>query len=123
MDNRAITKYKLLIKVCDQKEFAKYNPFGLCYVDDCMSCPNSRVKITREDGVVMRDDFKNNKNTAKEDKIWSYRRMLERDGVGLFEDIKFSKLQKWYLKKLLNKTKKEIKWKNNNNLDEASASY
>lgn len=58
MDNRAITKYKLLIKVCDQKECAKYNPFGLCYVDDCMSCPNSRVKITREDGVVMRDDLK-----------------------------------------------------------------
>lgn len=49
MDNRAITKYKLLIKICDQKECAKYNPFGLCYVDDCMSCPNSRVKITRED--------------------------------------------------------------------------
>lgn len=112
MDDRAITEYKLIIKICDQKKCAEYDPFGLCYVDDCMSCPNSRIKIIREDGVVMRDDFKNNKNTAREDKIWSYRRMLERDGIGLFEemyDIKFSKLQKWYLKKLLNKTKREIK--------------
>lgn len=111
MDNRAITKYKLLIKVCDQKECVKYAPFGLCYVDDCMCCPNSRVKITREDGVVMRDDFKNNKNTAREDKIWSYRKMLERDGIGLFEEIygiKFSKLQKWYLKKLLKQQKEKI---------------
>lgn len=51
MDDRAITKYKLVIKVCDPRECAKYNPFGLCYVDDCMSCPNSRIRITREDGV------------------------------------------------------------------------
>ena len=112
MDDRAITEYKLIIKVYDRKKCAEYDPFGLCYVDDCMSCPNSRIKIIREDGAVMRDDFKDNKNVNAKDKIWSYRRMLERDGIGLFEekyDIKFSKLQKWYLKKLLNKTKREIK--------------
>ena len=110
IDDRAITEYKLVIKVCDREECYKYNPFGLCYVDDCMSCPNSRVKITREDGAVMRDDFKNKKNTGREDKIWSYRRMLERDSIELFEEmynIKFSKWQKWYLKKLFNKLKKE----------------
>ena len=108
IDNRAITEYKLVIKVCDRGECAKYDPFGLCYVDDCMSCPNARVKITREDGDVMRDDFKNKKNTGREDTIWSYRRMLERDSVELFEemyDTKFSKWQKWYLKKLFNKLK------------------
>lgn len=110
IDNRAITEYKLVIKVCNIGECAKYDPFGLCYVDDCMSCPNARVKITCEDGDVIRDDFKNKKNTGREDKIWSYRRMLERESVELFEemyDTKFSKWQKWYLKKLFNKLKEK----------------
>lgn len=69
MDDRAITEYKLIIKICDQKKCAEYDPFGLCYVDDCMSCPNSRIKIIREDGVVMRDDFKDNKNVNAKDKL------------------------------------------------------
>ena len=85
MNDRAVTEYKLIIKICDQKKCAEYDPFGLCYVDDCMSCPNSRIKIIREDGVVMRDDFKDNKNTTTKDKLWSYKRMLERDGIELFE--------------------------------------
>lgn len=38
MDDRASTEYKLIIKICDQKKCAEYDPFGLCYVDDCMSC-------------------------------------------------------------------------------------
>lgn len=108
MDDRAITEYKLIIKVCDQKKCAEYDPFGLCYVDDCMSCPNSRIKIIREDGVVMRDDFKDNKNVYVKDKLWSYKRMLERDGVELFEkmyNVNFSKWQKKYLSKIFNKLK------------------
>lgn len=108
MDNRAITEYKLIIKICDQKKCAEYDPFGLCYVDDCMSCPNSRIKIIREDGVVMRDDFKDNKNITAKDKLWSYKRMLERDGIELFEkmyNVNFSKWQKKYLSKIFNKLK------------------
>ena len=100
MNDRAVTEYKLIIKICDQKKCAEYDPFGLCYVDDCMSCPNSRIKIIREDGVVMRDDFKDN--------IWSYKRMLERDGIELFEkmyNVNFSKWQKKYLSKIFNKLK------------------
>jgi len=62
MDNRAITEYKLIIKVCNRSECAKYDPFGLCYVDDCLSCPNARIKIIRQDGIIMRNDFENNKN-------------------------------------------------------------
>lgn len=101
MDNRAITEYKLIIKICDQKKCAEYDPFGLCYVDDCMSCPNSRIKIIRE-------DFKDNKNITAKDKLWSYKRMLERDGIELFEkmyNVNFSKWQKKYLSKIFNKLK------------------
>ena len=108
MDDRAITEYKLIIKVYDQKKCAEYDPFGLCYVDDCISCPNSRIKIIREDGVVMRDDFKDNKNVNAKDKLWSYQRMFERDGVELFEkmyNVNFSKWQKKYLSKIFNKLK------------------
>lgn len=31
MDDRAITEYKLIIKIYDQKKCAEYDPFGLCY--------------------------------------------------------------------------------------------
>lgn len=94
----------MIIKVCDREEYAKYDPFGLCYVDDCMNCPNARVKIIRQDNTVMRDDFKNNKKTKREDIIYAYKRLLERNGIELFEEmynVKFSKFQKWYLNKLL----------------------
>ncbi len=110
MDNRAITEYKLIIKVCDRSECAKYDPFGLCYVDDCLSCPNARVKIIRQDGIIMRNDFENNKNANEESKICAYKRMLDRDGIELFEkmyNIKFTKFQKWYLNRLLKTNKKQ----------------
>ena len=55
MDGRAITEHKLIIKIIDENECAKYDPIGLCYVDDCMSCPNARVKIIREDGIKFAD--------------------------------------------------------------------
>lgn len=106
MDDRAITEYKLIIKVCDKHECAKYDPFGLCYVDDCMSCPNARVKIIRQDNVVMRNDFIDSKNANRADKILTYKRMLERNGVELFEKMyntKFTKFQKWYLDRLFKK--------------------
>ena len=35
----------------------------------------------------MRDDFKDNKNVNAKDKLWSYQRMFERDGVELFEKM------------------------------------
>lgn len=82
----------------------------MCYIDDCLSCPNTRVKIIRQDDIVMRDDFKNNKNTGSEDKIWAYKRMLDKNGIELFEkmyNIKFTKFQKWYLNRLLKRNKKQ----------------
>ena len=82
MDNRAITEYKLIIKVCNRSECAKYDPFGLCYVDDCLSCPNARVKIIRQDGIIMRNDFENNKNANEESKICAYKMMWSL-GAGL----------------------------------------
>ena len=108
MDDRAIIEYKLIINVCDRGECAKYDPFGLCYVDDCMACPNARVKIIREDGVVMRDDFKSKKNIWHENRIWTYKRLFERDGIKLFEEMyntKFTRLQKWYLNLMFGKLK------------------
>lgn len=81
----------------------------MCYVDDCLSCPNARVKIIRQDGIIMRDDFKNNKNTGEEERILTYKRMLDRDGIELFErmyNIKFTKFQKWYLNRLFKRNKK-----------------
>lgn len=66
-----------------------------------MICPNARVKIIRQDNIVMRDDFKNNKNYA-------YKKLLGKKGIELFEEmykIKFSKFQKWYLNKLFNRKK------------------
>lgn len=81
----------------------------MCYVDDCLSCPNARVKIIRQDGIIMRDDFKNNKNTGEEDRILAYKRMLDRGGIKLFEkmyNIKFTKFQKWYLNRLFKRNKK-----------------
>lgn len=81
----------------------------MCYVDDCLSCPNARVKIIRQDGIIMRDDFKNNKNTGEEDRILAYKRMLNRGGIKLFEkmyNIKFTKFQKWYLNRLFKRNKK-----------------
>lgn len=100
----------MIIKVCDRSECAKYDPFGLCYVDDCLSCPNARVKIIRQDDVIMRNDFKNNKNSGEEDKIWAHKRMIERNGIELFEkmyNIKFTKYQKWYLNRLIKRNKKQ----------------
>lgn len=100
----------MIIKVCDRSECAKYDPFGLCYVDDCLSCPNARVKIIRQDDVIMRNDFKNNKNSGEEDNIWAYKRMIERNGIELFEkmyNIKFTKYQKWYLNRLIKRNKKQ----------------
>lgn len=82
----------------------------MCYVDDCLSCPNARVKIIRQDDVIMRNDFKNDKNSGEEDKIWTYKRMLERNGIELFEkmyNIKFKKFQKWYLNRLIKRNKKQ----------------
>lgn len=76
----------------------------MCYVDDCLSCPNARVKIIRQDNVIMRNDFENDKNSGEEDKMWAYKRMLERNGIELFEkmyNIKFTKFQKWYLNRLI----------------------
>lgn len=81
----------------------------MCYVDDCLSCPNARVKIIRQDGIIMRDDFKNSKNTSEEERILTYKRMLDRDGIELFErmyNIKFTKFQKWYLNRLFKRNKK-----------------
>lgn len=81
----------------------------MCYVDDCLSCPNARVKIIRQDGIIMRDDFRNNKNTGEEDRILAYKRMLDRGGIKLFEkmyNIKFTKFQKWYLNRLFKRNKK-----------------
>lgn len=81
----------------------------MCYVDDCLSCPNARVKIIRQDGIIMRDDFKNNKNTGEEDRILAYKRMLDRGCIKLFEkmyNIKFTKFQKWYLNRLFKRNKK-----------------
>lgn len=80
------------------------------YVDDCLSCPNARVKIIRQDGIIMRDDFKNNKNTGEKDRILAYKRMLDRNGIELFEkmyNIKFTKFQKWYLNRLFKRNKKQ----------------
>lgn len=82
----------------------------MCYVDDCLSCPNARVKIIRQDDVIMRNDFKNDKNSGEEDKIWAYKRMLERNGIELFEkmyNIKFTKFQKWYLNRLFKRNKNQ----------------
>lgn len=82
----------------------------MCYVDDCLSCPNARVKIIRQDNVIMRNDFENDKNSGEEDKMWAYKRMLERNGIELFEkmyNIKFTKFQKWYLNRLIKRNKKQ----------------
>lgn len=58
----------------------------------------------------MRNDFKNDKNSGEEDKIWAYKRMLERNGIELFEkmyNIKFTKFQKWYLNRLFKRNKNQ----------------
>lgn len=58
----------------------------------------------------MRNDFENNKNANEENKIWAYKRMLDRDGIELFEkmyNIKFTKFQKWYLNRLIKRNKKQ----------------
>lgn len=58
----------------------------------------------------MRNDFENNKNANEESKVWAYKRMLDRDGIELFEKIyntKFTKFQKWYLNRLIKRNKKQ----------------
>lgn len=82
----------------------------MCYVDDCLSCPNARVKIIRQDGVIMRNDFKNDKNSGEKDKLWAYKRMLERNGIELFEkmfNIKFTKFQKRYFNRFIKRNNKQ----------------
>ena len=109
MMNRTITEYKLIIKVCDKSECSKIDPFGLCYVDDCMSCSNARVKIIRQDNEVMRDDFKDDKNILRFDKLNSFKRTLEREGIDIFEIMynkKFTKIQRWILERMFNKLSK-----------------
>lgn len=97
MDSRSITEYKLIIEVCDEQECTKYDPFLLCYVDDCMSCPNARVKIIRQDDIIMRNDFKDGKNILRSDKINYFKRLFKREGIGFFEDVygkKFNKFER-----------------------------
>lgn len=103
MDGRAITEHKLIIKIIDKNECAKYDPFGLCYVDDCMSCPNARVKIIREDDIVMRDDFKDKRNVQRYHTINYFKRLFSREGINFFEEVynkKFTKLEKWILNRI-----------------------
>lgn len=116
MEDKALISYKLFIKECDTNNCAEFSPFGICYIDDCLACPKTRVKIIREDGAVMRDDFKAKKNTMIDDKLWSFKRMIERDGIEIFEkmyNVKFTKFQKWYLGTLfkIKSIKKNIKEK------------
>lgn len=55
--NPNIKKYITSIKVQDPNKCAQIDPFGLCTVDDCMDCSNSRVTIKRiSDGCIMRKD-------------------------------------------------------------------
>ena len=106
MDGRAITEHKLIIKIIDENECAKYDPIGLCYVDDCMSCPNARVKIIREDGIVMRNDFKDKRNVQRYHTIYYFKRLFSREGINFFEEVynkKFTKLEKWILNKIFKK--------------------
>lgn len=114
-DRSVIEEYQLIVKISDNQECAKYNPLGLCYVDDCMSCPNSKIKIIRkDDGVVLRNDFKDGKNVLRDDKIRRFKRVFEKEGISLFETMykkKFTKFQSWYLNrifsKLINNTNKK----------------
>ena len=57
---------------------------------------------------VFKTNLKIYVNTTTKDKLWSYKRMLERDGIELFEkmyNVNFSKWQKKYLSKIFNKLK------------------
>ena len=123
MDDRAITEYKMIKKVCDRAECAAIDPLGQCTVDDCMQCQNARVKITRQDGVVMRDDFTQEANIRHENNLSLCKWLLQREGVSLVEDaykatgidliekmydVKFTKFQRWILERVLKKQTKEL---------------
>ena len=118
MDDRALVEHKLIIKQLDRTECAKIDPLGHCYTHDCLRCPNARVKITRQDGVVMRDDFVQNVNIEYEDNKSLSKSMIRREGVSLIEsaynvtgveliekmyDVKFAKIQRWILERVLKK--------------------
>ena len=71
----------------------------------------------------MRNDFKNDKNSGEKDKLWAYKRMLERNGIELFEkikqeqrsvivyekmfNIKFTKFQKRYFNRFIKRNNKQ----------------
>ena len=112
MDDRAMTEYKLIIKITDKDECAKYDPFGLCYIDDCMSCPNARIKIIRQDGIVMRDDFKDKRNVQRYHTINYFKRLFARENLDFLEEVyekKFNKVERWILNKILKKINKDNK--------------
>lgn len=119
-DNYQITKYQLIIEECDKNKCAEIDPLGTCTVDDCIQCPNARVKIIRQDGIVMRNDFVQDVNIKHKDNLSLCKYLLQKTGVSLIEDAfgcteielfqkmydaKFTKLEKWILKRALQRNK------------------
>ena len=43
IEDKDTIEYNVTITVKDKQECANYDPFGLCYVDDCLHFPNARV--------------------------------------------------------------------------------
>lgn len=79
--------YTVTIKTEAEVSCAEIDPIGLCTPTDCMICKNARIKIVRDDGVVMRDDDKNDKNAGYEKKLNDLRYEYKADPIGFFENI------------------------------------
>lgn len=66
IDEKAIVSYKLIIKRPNEEDCVNTDPIGMCSVTDCINCKHALVKIIREDGMVMRNDWKKNKRNSNQ---------------------------------------------------------
>lgn len=106
IEDKETINYELEITTPSKIMCARVDPFGLCTPTDCMTCKYSKVKITREDGIIMRNDWSNTHtvNSGYERKYSEMIYEYKENPIAFLEQffgMSFTKWQKIFLNTLI----------------------
>lgn len=97
MEDKPTIEYKVTITTPTDETCISADPLGLCTPTDCMTCKYSKVKIVREDNVVMRDDYQNKDgiNAGYDSKYRNFKYRLTNNPATFLEEFLGLKLSYW----------------------------